>query len=113
MARESKPAINCKWAAENKFLVQPDGQVVPCCYLANAMYPLDESYDKVKDKGHWLNTEVMQKYHEHKDELNAFKCGGALKALEHPFFKEWLPKTWDEDPIWPCNHFCNEETDKL
>ena len=46
MARESKPAIKCKWAAENKFLVQPDGQVVPCCYLANAMYPLDESYDK-------------------------------------------------------------------
>lgn len=114
MEEKSKPVIRCKWAEENKFLVNPDGQVLPCCYLANAMYPLDEKFNDPKlPEGSQLTKDVLQRYYKHKDELNAFKCGGALKALEHPFFKEWLPHSWEEEPLWVCNHFCNENTDKL
>ena len=30
--------IKCEWLSQDKILVNPDGQVFPCCYLANKYY---------------------------------------------------------------------------
>ena len=30
-----KPNVTCKWLTMSKCLINPDGQVLPCCYLAN------------------------------------------------------------------------------
>ena len=32
------PCIECIWGKDNRFLVNPDGQVWPCCYLGNIGY---------------------------------------------------------------------------
>ena len=30
--------IKCQWGDKDKYLVNPDGQVFPCCYLSNVYY---------------------------------------------------------------------------
>ena len=70
----NKNNIVCRWAEENKFLVNPDGQVFPCCYLGNQGYKFRVTglYNKkeIFNNNDDISNPVMQKYYEHEKELN-------------------------------------------
>lgn len=42
---ENKLNIECEWMKTKRILVNPNGQVLPCCYFANAVY----MYDMMKE----------------------------------------------------------------
>ena len=50
-----KVTIQCEWLKDNRVLVNPDGQVWPCCYLGNVGFDINHS--------------VVREYENKKDEL--------------------------------------------
>ena len=111
----NKNNIICKWMEKNKFLINPDQQVWPCCYLANQGYR-----DKVI--GNYNNPDiiakavddvthpVMQKYYEHEDKLN-LKNNSIENILNHKWYTEILPESWDSNPHRLCMLMCSRFLD--
>jgi hypothetical protein len=105
--------IECIWAKENKFLVNPDGQVWPCCYLSNQGF-------KFKVKGQWNDPDiisrgvddivhpVMQEYWAHEEELN-INNHSLEKILNHEWFTKTLPDSWKgNNPHRVCIMMCDK-----
>lgn len=40
---KNKLNIKCEWMEANRILINPDGQVLPCCFLANTIYMYDKT----------------------------------------------------------------------
>lgn len=95
-SRSNKCNVVCKWREKDQFLVNPDGQVWPCCYLANAEYFKELTgndpsidYPRGNDRSY-----IIEQYMQHKDGLNAFKHS-IDKVFLHRWWKE-LEKSWDD-----------------
>ena len=60
--------IVCKWKKSGQVLVNPDGQVWPCCFFCNPTYKSQfvEGYDRFD------NNPVMKEYQKNKSALNVF-----------------------------------------
>ena len=41
--------IECEWKNNNRVIVNPDGQVWPCCYLSNLAYKYDINDDDYEE----------------------------------------------------------------
>jgi hypothetical protein len=104
-----------------RLLVNPDGQVLPCCYFANNLYLYGNVFvpegewgpkkhygieDQLVDIGraayHTSKDKVLMNYNKNKDEYNVFN-----KPLEDIINSEWytktLPESWDDpEKISPC-----------
>lgn len=39
---DNKLNIECQWMKSKRLLINPDGQVLPCCYFANVIYMYDK-----------------------------------------------------------------------
>jgi hypothetical protein len=113
----NKNNIVCRWMEENKFLVNPDRQVWPCCYLANQGY-------KFRRTGQYKDPEilavgkddithpVMQSYYEVEEELN-LKNNSINDILKHEWFTKTLPESWDsDDPHRLCMIVCSKYMDE-
>ena len=61
--------IKCKWLETNRILVNPDGQVLPCCYLANVNWHQKQK-GITKEKANTYIGEVMQEYNDNKEKYN-------------------------------------------
>ena len=97
---------------ENKFVVNPDKQVWPCCYFANQGYiaGLKDWFNgarKSEDAGH----EIMQKYWKHMDELN-LKNNSIDDVLNHEWYSKTLPESWETNPHRLCDLMCGEHWDE-
>jgi len=116
--------IECSWQNEGKILINPDGQVFPCCYLANKTYKADQHgaafatmEEKSEEWGNWFWKEksdaIMRKYIEHKDDLNVFNKP-MEEIVNHPWFTEWLPESWEEEETRNeiCVTFCEVPVDE-
>jgi len=95
--------IVCRWQKDNKFLVNPDGQVWPCCYLSNPGYKqyltgMRDRPEIVERKVDDIVHPVLDEYFEHKDELNIHNHP-IEEILAHPWFTETLPRSWEGN--WP------------
>ena len=104
---ENKPCITCKWLNEEKILVNPDGQVLPCCYLGNTNF-LNLS-DPSNRSGWDKDGSVLNKYkkNRHKYNLN----GHTLEEiLTSDWFNVDLPESWESYETLPsaCRTFCDE-----
>ena len=103
---EKKPSVTCKWLKDETILVNPDGQVVPCCYLANPLYRnlLDSNQGRMWDK-----TEVLKKY-KNKKELYNLNHTPMNKILNSDWFNIDLPESWESYGTIPgqCLMFCDE-----
>ena len=103
---DKNPCITCKWLKGEKILVNPDGQVLPCCYLANPLY-LNLTNPKLAPG--WDNTEVLKKY---KDNLSDYNLNN--KNIEDILSSDWfnidLPESWKSyDTLpQPCKTFCDD-----
>jgi MoaA/NifB/PqqE/SkfB family radical SAM enzyme len=77
--------IQCRWALpRNEVVVNPDGQVLPCCFHANHIY------------GNWPNNQVLNdtayKYYiENKNEFNVFKTS-IIDIMNSEHFTKTLPE---------------------
>ena len=111
---KNKNCIECIWAAEDRFLVNPDGQVWPCCYLANQGYKFrvkgQHNDPAILERGvDDICNDVMQEYWKHEDELN-LQNNSLEDILNHEWFKKTLPESWDSDnPHRLCRLMCGQD----
>lgn len=103
--------IQCKWADKKRFVVNPDGQVWPCCYFANFTYYAAQFKDN-PDKlftGHktQMDHEIIQKYYEDPDSKNAFKRP-VHEILDDEWFNKTLPESWNSEETlhFQCSKMC-------
>jgi len=100
-SKNNEGCISCKWLQMRKILVNPDGQVFPCCYLSNNMFssnPLKPHHD------------TMKNYVENKDENNIFNKPLEKILEESDWFNNKLPESWESDnPINQCVKYCSDK----
>ena len=84
---KNKNNISCKWLQARKVVINPDGQVAPCCYLANTFFYNDYPYDK--------------------EEHNVFNRPLEDILENSQWFNKELPESWNSDtPFKQCVDFC-------
>lgn len=130
---------HCKWIEDDEqMLVQPDGQVLPCCYLSNYFSKdrtlavpkketsngkinstwVNKNYREIEDQLYniklvnWQfnNEYIIQEYDKRKKKLNIF-TNDLEDILDNEWFVEILPKSW-EDPnkiAAPCKEICTKK----
>lgn len=92
-------SILCKWKKEGRVLVNPDGQVYPCCYLCNPHYRflsgnkerMTNEDDKTTHTQH-----IWDEYLNKKDELNV-KNKPLEEIIQDEWFTKTLPKSWESE----------------
>jgi len=84
--------ISCKWLNARRILVNPDGQVLPCCYLGNSFYRNGYPYNM--------------------EEHNIFKKPLEDILKESDWFNKELPESWETNPIKQCEKFCSQKGEK-
>lgn len=108
--------IRCRWQEDKRLLVNPDGQAMPCCYLANIYYQSTEytkvgAYDSLYE-GHKAQMEhpLLKSYWEKRDELNVFNKD-VSEIVNHEWFIKTLPESWDSDETVhiQCKRMCSIE----
>ena len=104
--------IQCKWADKNRFVVNPDGQVWPCCYFANLAY-ISEKFRELNrraelySKNSHMAHPVMVAYMEKKDSMNA-KNRPVHEILDDEWFNKTLPESWESEETLhqQCSTMC-------
>ena len=99
MARQTHKIV-CQWREINdRYMVNPDGQVFQCCFLKINFD--DEDYF-VKGKHAWVD-----EYLDNKEKYN-LKNRTMKEIVDDDLFAKKLPKTWvniDTAPR-PCQKYC-------
>ena len=99
MARQNHKIV-CQWRENNnRYMVNPDGQVFQCCFLKINFD--DEDYF-VKGKHAWVD-----EYLDNKEKYN-LKNRIMKEIVDDDLFAKKLPKTWvniDTAPR-PCQKYC-------
>lgn len=108
-----KPKVTCKWLEVSKCLVNPDGQVLPCCYLANTSIHhtyLDNKELDLHDTygSSWKTNKVLKKYIENKKDYN-LDNRPINDILRDDWFNKDLPESWEDYETIPfaCKIFCD------
>jgi len=106
--------IDCIWGKQNQYLINPDGQVFPCCYLSNVYYYSHQ----MKDQNKW---EELYEGHKHEiahhllDEYKRLEKENNIMEtpiddiINGEWFSEILPKSWEnEETIHiQCKRLCS------
>ena len=99
MARQNHKIV-CQWRENNnRYMVNPDGQVFQCCFLKINFD--DEDYF-IKGKHAWVD-----EYLDNKEKYN-LKNRTMKEIVDDDLFAKKLPKTWvniDTAPR-PCQKYC-------
>ena len=99
MARQNHKIV-CQWRENNnRYMVNPDGQVFQCCFLKINFD--DEDYF-VKGKHAWVD-----EYLDNKEKYN-LKNRTMKEIVDDDLYAKKLPKTWvniDTAPR-PCQKYC-------
>jgi len=95
--------IHCRWANGNKIVINPDGQVTPCCYTGNSFY--------MKKPEWWVkNSEtIMLEYLNNKELYNIFnhKLSDILNTL---WFKDRLKQSFENKASSICSQHCSKKS---
>ena len=98
--------IECKWLKKREVVVNPDGQVIPCCYLANGYF--------MKGPPDFNNHELMLSYKDQEKDNNVFFRPLEEILKDSKWFNEELPESWKSDkPLKQCSRWCSLEGDKF
>lgn len=114
MSEDISYRIECSWQNEGRILINPDGQVWPCCYLCNVAFRW-KTEDKIEEKFNKNNPKfnIFNEYFDKQDELN-LKNNSMEDILNHEWYTKTLPESWEQDETtsYQCKKFCgvkNEE----
>jgi hypothetical protein len=97
--------------AANRIVVNPDGQVWPCCYLCNNAYYAKQLESQGKSEMDWWLKDsansIMHKYFENKEELNLTQKS-MEQILNHEWYQKTLPESWEKEEtrLQECRDFC-------
>lgn len=111
MSEKKKTFIRCAWLADNRLLINPDGQVWPCCYLANKAYNAEQLERIGASKVEWWfgmeQDKVMYEYFDKKEELN-LKNKSLTEILDDEWYQKTLPESWEKEEtrLKECRDFC-------
>ena len=123
----NKCNIECEWMRSKRLIVNPDGQVVPCCFFANALFVSKQhGYPQKFDKSNYkfelkdeltlyafTSTEttadpILNSYIKQEDELNAYNTP-LHEILDHNWYHELYASWDDEDKVSPiCVRNCSK-----
>ncbi len=96
--------ITCVWAQRNRIVINPDGQVLPCCYLCNSHYSNKEGGPNYDVK--FAENELMKKYKD--KEFNVFN-NNLLDIIAQPWFKKELKDSFTSGkPLKQCVTYCSK-----
>lgn len=114
--------IACEWGMKQEVVINPDGQVFPCCFLANGIYP--HTYGEFKDRkaaaavydvsdAGGVYHPIMQEYIARKDDFNV-----NLRPLNEILHDKWYQITLLESiksatPIKQCVWHCSTQVRKI
>ncbi len=94
--------ISCKWLNDNRVLVNPDGQVLPCCYFANTHF--FNSITKIENN--LVTHPLIKHYNQYKKSHNVFH-NNLLDIIKNDWFRKELPNSWKSNkPVPQCSKFC-------
>ena len=106
LAKKAKTEkITCEWGVKNKVVINPDGQVLPCCYFCNPHFYNKQDPEVRK----WfIEHPVMQEYQKYQKELNVFTAS-LIDIITHKWFQTILPDSWNTNrPVHQCEKFCGK-----
>jgi len=107
LLNKNKCGVVCEWMENNRTIINPDGQVIPCCYLANILYAYDkfdvpsdntitaqigDKHQIVKD---FKQESILMEYWNNKDKYNIHK-NPLIDILNEDWFTKTLPESWDD-----------------
>lgn len=86
--------IECLWKTRNTMLINIDGQVYPCCYLAN------------QNTMRGANQELMNIYNDNRDDLNVFNK--TIDEINNHQWWELLEESWQDSDktLRQCKRWC-------
>lgn len=97
-----KHDIVCEWMNQwknSRLLINPDGQVLPCCYLANLIY---------SNKNHAIHS-LLEQYQDSAESYNIFNKE-LDEIIDGKWFQETLPNSWISDNPHPaCLRQCSKK----
>lgn len=113
--KDRKPKVICRWLQDQKILVNPDGQVLPCCYMGNPAY-VHEATKHTNSPGgqQFAKNPVLKKYLDNKEEYN-LNHKTISEILTSDWFNKDLPESWKEYATIPtmCQTFCDNQEDDV
>lgn len=113
---DNKLNIECQWMKNKRLLINPDGQVLPCCFFANVIYMLTKFNDndmKAKGKDRGIEDQIMdkglvaietnaepvfQEYLKNKENYNIHHTP-LEEIINSNWFTKTLPESWDDPNI--------------
>ena len=95
---------------DKRIVINPDGQVLPCCYLANMTYFSTVNTEKGLGlpSGHRKQMEhpLLKEYVDSAESYNIFK-NDIETILNGKWFIKTLPESWEKDePHHQCALMC-------
>lgn len=97
---QNSNCISCRWLNNRKIVVNPDGQVLPCCYLANGYFQFGTS--------DFNNHELMLSYKEQDKQNNVFVRPLEDILFDSKWLNEELTNSWiSENPLKQCQRWCS------
>ena len=119
--------IECEWMRTKRIVINPDGQVWPCCYLANSAFMYTSlgrptSYTPKETLGiedQLIDVEeaacntgyqvVLQEYLTDQDDYNIFKHS-IEEIVQSKWFAKTLPESWNEEEraLHQCKVHCSK-----
>ena len=109
--KDKKPNVICRWLNDEKILVNPDGQVLPCCYLGNPAYLYEATKHTDNPGGQaFAQNVVLKKYTDNKEQYN-LNHKTLKEILTSDWFNKDLPESWQSYKTMPhmCQLFCDNE----
>jgi MoaA/NifB/PqqE/SkfB family radical SAM enzyme len=103
----SQGKIVCEWGTRNKVVINPDGQVLPCCYFCNPHF-FNKNVPKIRKR--FIDHPIMKEYKIYEKELNVFTAN-LMDIINHKWFREILPESWNSPtPVAQCSRYCSKYT---
>ena len=96
---------------DNRILVNPDGQVFPCCYLGNPHYFGTEKQGQLNLERE--RADVMKQYDDNKNLYN-INTTNMADIISSEWFTKTLPESWEDETqtIRTCKEWCGKKNEK-
>lgn len=104
--------IQCKWAfPRNEIVVNPEGQILPCCYHGNGHYT--NKFDPKIGREIWEHEIYTEEYNVNPEKYNVLHTP-LSEILNSDWFQKTLPKSMKGDnPVPQCARYCSSRVKKV